>query len=179
MHQFKLFIATSIDGFIAREDGSIDWLDSIPHAENVDYGYSEFMSKIDTVIMGRKTYEDVIGFDVEWPYNDYTCYIVSGSGKVDITTPKTHLISDLSETSLQHIKNQSNKDIWVIGGGELIAGFLNQGLIDSMLISIIPVVLGKGRPLFNNGLETSFKLISTEAFESGIVNLIYARSQTA
>ncbi|MFT5511961.1 MAG: dihydrofolate reductase [Bacteroidia bacterium] len=176
MHLFKLFIATSIDGLIAREDGGIDWLDSIPHPENVDYGYVEFMSHIDTVIMGRKTYEDVIGFDVEWPYGDKTCFLVSGSGKVDITTPKTQLISDLSEKSLQKIKNLSHKDIWVIGGGDLIAGFLNQGLIDSMLISIIPVVLGKGRPLFKNGIETSFKLNSTEAFENGIVNLVYERS---
>ena len=68
MPKIKLYIAATIDGFIAREDGSLDWLNNHPNPDQLDYGYADFMSRIDTVIMGRKTYEEVLGFGVEWPY---------------------------------------------------------------------------------------------------------------
>lgn len=177
MSVFKLFIATSIDGFIARTDGSIDWLEDMPTPEGVDYGYGDFMSTIGTVLMGRKTYEDVVGFDVDWPYGDYKTYVVSTRNDAAISTPNTDLIHNIEATTLSSISANTAKDIWVVGGGELIASFLNEGLIDSMLISIIPVVLGSGRPLFNDGLETKFTLESTESFENGIVNLKYSRTE--
>jgi len=175
MSKFRLFIATSIDGYIAREDGSIDWLDNIDHPKDVDYGYSAFMSEVDTIIMGRKTYEDVVGFDVDWPYADYTCYVISSNKGLQISTPSTEVVSSISDIDVQKMKQHAKKDIWIVGGGVLIANFLNKGLIDSMLISIIPVVLGNGRPLFKEGKETMFKLSSTESFESGVVNLTYTK----
>ncbi len=175
MSQFKLFIATSIDGYIAREDGSIDWLESIDHPKDVDYGYSAFMSGVDTIVMGRKTYEDVVGFDVDWPYADYKCYVVSSRNEVEISTPQTEIISGITDSDLQKMKQHAKKDIWIVGGGVLIANFLNKGVIDSMLISLIPVVLGNGRPLFKDGQETVFKLSETESFESGVVNLTYTK----
>lgn len=171
----RLFIATSIDGYIAREDGSIDWLDSITHPEGVDYGYHAFMEQIDTVVMGRKTYEDVVGFDVDWPYGGCNTVVVTSSKSLTVSTPNTHLIHGMTETDIATIKRLSQKDIWIVGGGELIASFLNAGLIDSMLISVIPVVLGSGRPLFRGGIETNFDLVSTESFSNGVVNLVYSK----
>ena len=175
MSAFKLFIATSIDSYIARNDGSIDWLDGVEHPKGVDYGYSAFMSTIGTVMMGRKTYEDVVGFDVDWPYGEYKTYVVSSKSDVVISTPNTELIHNIESETLVAVSKNTNKDIWVVGGGELIASFLNKGLIDYMLISIIPVVLGSGRPLFKDSLETKFQLESTESFENGIVNLVYRK----
>ena len=175
MSKFRLFIATSIDGYIAREDGSIDWLDDLVHPEGVDYGYANFMVQVDTIVMGRKTYEDVIGFDVDWPYDDYHCFVVSKSGKVNVSTPRTEIITSLADVELSKMRLSAKKDIWIVGGGELIASFLNEGLIDSMLISVIPVVLGSGRPLFKDGKETAFNLVETESFQNGVVNLVYKK----
>ena len=101
--------------------------------------------------------------------------VVSTKSDVTISTPKTNLIHNIESQTLQDVLKSSTKGVWVVGGGELIASFLNEGLIDSMLISIIPIVLGSGRPLFNNGLETKFSLVSSESFENGVVNLIYMK----
>ena len=125
--------------------------------------------------MGRKTYEDVVGFDVDWPYADYKCYVVSSRNEVEISTPQTEIISGITDSDLQKMKQHAKKDIWIVGGGVLIANFLNKGVIVSMLISLIPVVLGNGRPLFKDGQETVFKLSETESFESGVVNLTYTK----
>lgn len=93
MRKVKLYIATSLDGYIARKDGALDWLDNIPHPENEDYGYQEFYDSIDTVIMGRGTYEVVLGFDVDWPYSTCTTLVMSSTYDAPITTPNTKVVN--------------------------------------------------------------------------------------
>lgn len=88
MKKTKLFIATSIDGYIARKDGTLDWLDAIPNPDQLDYGYYAFYETVDTILMGRKTYEEVLGFGVDWPYPDCKTYVVS-SNPVDLKTENT------------------------------------------------------------------------------------------
>ncbi len=94
LKQVRLYIACSLDGFIAKKDGSLDWLDAIENPNEDDYGYNDFYSRIDTIVMGRKTYEEILGFGVEWPYNDCQTYVVS-SKDLKISTDNTTLISDL------------------------------------------------------------------------------------
>lgn len=171
--KIKLFIAQSLDGYIARQDGGLDWLHAIPNPDKDDHGYGAFIAGIDLIIMGRKTYAEVLGFDVPWPYEQET-WVVS-RGDVATETPSTVVVNDW-EKEVRKALSEPGKDIWLVGGGQLITEFLHEGLIDEMLISIIPVILGDGIPLFpDNPLETYFELISNTSYKSGVVNISYRR----
>ncbi len=172
----QLYIATSLDGYIAKNNDSVDWLDEMPHPEGEDYGYEEFYSGVDTVIMGRKTYDVVVGFGVEWPYSDCKTYVVTRDQnfKGKLGNPTT--INDLSPETIREIRNESRKNIWLVGGGRLVAEFLNQGWIDEMIISLMPVVLGEGIPLFPPKIKESwFSLEKSRSYDSGAVILSYRK----
>ena len=176
MSKIKLYIATTIDRYIAREDGSLDWLESLENPNGYDYGYGEFYGTIDTLIIGRSTYDEILGFDVEWPYADCKTYIITSDQDYKTTTPNTQAVNELDESFINSIKESAQKDIWIFGGGKLITEFLNMNAIDEMLLTIIPVILGSGIPLFpDNPRETNFELINSESFDTGIVNLTYRK----
>ncbi len=165
MRKIKLFIASSLDGFIAREDGSIDWL---PQSGNS--GYEEFYKTIDTVIIGRKTYEQILTFG-KYPYEGKKSYVLTKNttikkeGNVEFVFEAEKLVKELISSS--------GKDIWLVGGAELVSVFLNQDLIDEIILSIIPVVLGKGIPLFKNiRRETKLQLLKTREYDE-LVELNY------
>ena len=174
MSKVKLYIAATLDGFIARKDGSLDWLEGLPNPNQVDHRYGKFFGSIDTVIMGRATYEEILGFDVDWPYGECQSYVVTSQKDYSVKTENTHLICDLASDQMDDIKSNSSKGIWLVGGGQLITAFLNMELVDVMIISIVPIVLGDGIRLFpNHPKETGFDLVNAESFETGIVNLSY------
>ena len=176
MSKVKLYIAASIDGFIARKDGALDWLYALPNPNSIDHGYESFLTTIDTVILGRNTYEEILGFDVEWPYPACSAYVLTSNATLSVGTPNTQVITSLDHKELDNIKKKSEKNIWVIGGGLLITHLLNMKAIDEMIISIIPTVLGDGIPLFpNHPKETIFSLLKAESFETGVVNLHYEK----
>jgi dihydrofolate reductase len=176
MPKIKLYIATTLDGFIAREDGSLDWLMSLSNPKEIDHGYEAFFETIDIVVMGRKTYEEVLGFGVEWPYGSCKTYVLSSDPEYSDKTPQTQVLTELNAKQIAMFREKSQKNIWVIGGGEVITRFLNLGAIDEMILSVIPIILGKGIPLFPaEPKETSFSLVGAEAFETGVVNLSYVR----
>ena len=169
-----LYIATSLDGFIARPDGNLDWLTSMPNPQNHDYGYAEFLNTIGTIVMGRKTYHEIIGFGVDWPYNEIKSYVVTSDKDLKIQSPNTFLLTENLNDFVEEMKNQSNKDFWLVGGGQLIKSFLDAGLIDKMIITVIPKVIGQGIPLFAGTInETNWKLIEVVSFDTGVVNLTY------
>jgi dihydrofolate reductase len=174
MLKVKLFIATTIDGFIARENGYIDWLNDIPNPNNLDYGYFEFLSQIDTLVIGRNTYEEILNFGIEWPYKGLKTYVVTSNKNYSAKTPDTQITNFINEESIKGLLLKSEKGIWIVGGGKVITEFLNLNSIHEMTISIIPIILGKGIKLFpNQPKETKFELINTESFNTGIVNLTY------
>jgi dihydrofolate reductase len=176
MPLFKLFIATSIDGFIARENGSIDWLNDMPNPDQLDYGYGDFIATIDVILMGRKTYEEVLGFGVEWPYGNCKCFIVTSKADFQVQTPNTSLLHTIDEAMIQELRSVSKKNTWIVGGGELITAFINCGAIDAMTISLIPILLGKGIRLFpNEPQETLFDLIHVDSFGTCVVNMNYVK----
>ncbi len=176
MSRIQCYIAQSIDGYIARPKGEIDWLDIIPIPENSDLGYGEFYSNIDTVIMGRKTYDEVMGFGVPWPYADAKCYIVTSDTTYQANTPNTHLVHKIDQEFIDQLREQSNQNIWLIGGGSLVSAFMKLDALDDLLLSIIPIVLGEGISLFpDKPKETQFDLKKVDDFGNGAVMLTYSK----
>ncbi|MFW9965960.1 MAG: dihydrofolate reductase family protein [Candidatus Thorarchaeota archaeon] len=142
-----VYIATSLDGFIATIDGGLDWLDEIPNPQKSDFGYAEFMSGIDAIVMGRKTFEKVLTFDV-WPY-DKPVYVPSRS-KVDVPTEletKVKAVTGNPKELVNQLKELGHQNLY-IDGGITIQGFLEEDLIDEMIITRVPILLGNGIPLF-------------------------------
>lgn len=168
-----LYIAQSLDGYIARENDDISWL-SIVDRDNEDYGYNDFIETIDTVFMGRKTYEKVLTLGVEFPHKDKVCYVLSKNrfGVDENVQFFNGSIVDL----ITKIKTQQGKDIFLDGGSELVRLFRDNDLIDEYVISIIPVLLGKGKRLFRSTeSENNLRLVKSETFDSGLVQLKYER----
>ena len=137
----KVFIATSLDGYIADKDGGIDWLHSIPNPDNIDMGYEEFTSQIDALVMGRTTFETVCGFDMDWPYQK-PVFVLSNS-MTSIPTDyqdKAELVKGTLKEILERIYKKRCYRLY-IDGGKTIHSFLKEDLIDEMTITIIPTLL--------------------------------------
>ncbi len=173
--KISVYIATSLDGYIARENGDLDWLPgSDGQSDGEDYGYQPFMDSIDTLVMGRHTYEMVLSFG-EWPYGEKRVIVLSSqeieipahlAGTVESSSSSpAKLVNELHKSGAQHL---------YIDGGKTIQGFLNAGLIDEMIITSIPVLIGSGIPLFG-ALEQDQKLrhIETSSFANGFVQSKY------
>lgn len=174
--KLKLYIAASLDGYIARKDGSLDWLDGLPNPKKIDYGYHKFYQSVDTVIMGRITYEEILGFGVEWPYAGCKTWVVTQNPTLKTPTVDTKRVTGNFKQEVDKLKKQPGKDIWLVGGGQLITTFLNADLIDEMILFITPVILGEGIPLFPGQIgEKSFELSGAQSYETGMASLTYRR----
>jgi dihydrofolate reductase len=153
-----LYIAMSLDGYIARLDGAVDWLDGV-EGEG-DNGYGEFYSQVGTVVMGRKTYEEVLKLTNEFPYAGKNCYVLSRQSQ-ESTSHVTFTDED-PETLVPRLKKDSDGYVWLVGGGQLVQQFLEKKLIDDLELYIIPKLIGEGIPLFPDGTPPSdWELIST------------------
>lgn len=169
-----LYIATSLEGYIARPDGNLEWLTSVPNPESGDYGYQALMDRVGTIIMGRKTYDAVLDLLTEWPYRGFDTYVVSRNDAYSITTSDSYLLTGNLETFVKGLKTSAEKDIWLVGGAELIKVFLNRGYLDEMIITIVPKLIGDGIPLFSGIVpDDKWKLAHVESFNTGLVNLTY------
>ncbi len=178
MSKTTLYIATTLDGKIARKDGSLDWLYALPNPNQIDYGYGQFLSTVGTTVMGKNTYREIIGFGVDWPYAGMNSYVVTTDKDFKSTTPDTFVIATNLTDFVNDLKKQNEKDIWLIGGGQLIASFLDKELLDRMILTLIPTTIGEGIPLFPDiSKETNWTLTNVERFETGVVNLTYDRKQ--
>jgi len=169
----SVYIATSLDGFIARENGDIEWLHEGPHLEGEDFGYAAFMGSVDVLVMGRRSFEKVLTFG-EWPYTKRVVVLSSGevaiperlSGKVEGTSlPPAALLDRLSKEGATHV---------YLDGGVTIQRFLAEGLVDELTITRIPVLLGQGLPLFGPlGKDVRLDHVETRAFDNGFVQSKY------
>lgn len=143
MRKVKLYIACSLDGKIARHNGAIDWL---PDPSEQDYGYKDFYDGLDSIVMGYKTYEVCRGFG-EWVYPDKKTYVFSRSADREVV-PEAQLVTDDPAAFVTDLKAQSGRDIWIVGGGQIISLLHDERLIDQYIVAIIPVILGEGLELF-------------------------------
>ena len=173
--KMSVYIATSLDGFIARENGDLDWLPgSEGQSDSEDYGYQQFMDSVDILVMGRNTYEMVLSFG-QWPYGEKRVIILS-SQEIEIPANLAGTVESRSsspEKLVDELRNVSAQHLY-IDGGKTIQGFLNAGLIDEMIITRIPVLIGSGIPLFG-ALNQDQKLrhIETSSFANGLVQSKY------
>ncbi|WP_028274725.1 dihydrofolate reductase family protein [Atopococcus tabaci] len=143
-----LFIAASLDGYIATEDESLEWLFRV-EGEG-DNGTLEFYDSIDTLVMGRRTYEWIIHNEPgEFPYKDKQCYVFTRS-PMENTEDVTFVNEDVTQF-VEKLRQQDGGDIWMVGGGDLLKSFLEARLIDEITVTVAPVLLGKGIPLFKEG----------------------------
>lgn len=175
----RIFIATSIDGFIADKDGKIDWLHSIPNPDNNDLGYNRFISEIDAIIIGRKTFETVLSFGIKWPYKKPVFVLSKTLKKIPIQEKKAKI--ELIDGELKNIissLNNRNYNRLYIDGGKTIQSFLEEDLIDEMIITIIPIVLGEGIPLISKKLnKIRFQCYETKIFLDQIVQNKFMRTR--
>ena len=173
MSKVILSIACSLDGFIARESGSVDFLDRFNENSEENNWFEKFLEKISVIVMGNTTFQEYHTHPSFFEY--YTgkeIYVFSRNPK--LTHEKVTFINDTPEEFLKELK--TDKDIWLLGGGKINTSFLESNLIDEYIISIVPVIIGKGIPLFTiSDYETYLKFLKTEVLDSGIVNLYYGR----
>ncbi len=166
----SVFVGTSLDGFIARANGDLDWL---PQGGGEDHGYDAFIASVDALVIGRKTFEKVLTFDA-WPYGEKPVFVLStrplaripeGAKVERMSGAPAEIVSQLAASGIQHV---------YVDGGITIQRFLQAGLIQRLTVTVIPVLLGTGIPLFGpTGRDIPLKHIATRQFSSGLVQHEY------
>jgi dihydrofolate reductase len=165
-------IATSADGYIARPDGEIEWLTSRPAPKGF-YGMNAFMQSIDTMLMGRKTYEVGLAMGGQFDPNSRTIVFSRQTPPAAVPLGVDFMNGPIGPF-MDHLRAQPGKDIWLMGGGELIASFLDAQAIDEFVISVVPVFIGDGIPLIaRRHRHVPLVLRSTDRFGDGVVQLRY------
>lgn len=166
-----LYIATSLDGFIAKPGDNLEFLQLV-EMPGEDYGYSQFYEQIDTVILGKRTYDWVMDQVGEFPHQGKETYVLTRKNLDPIGTVSFYS-GDLNEL-ISKLKSQSGKHIFVDGGAQTVHRFLKDSLLDEIIISIIPVILGEGIRLFQEGFpEKRLILLGSKNFPSGLVQVHY------
>lgn len=157
-----LFIATSLDGFIATEDDSLEWLFKVEG--DGDNGYSQFLSTVDTILLGRRTYDWIMDMEKgNFPYKDKRCYVFSKS--VSDNNEYVEFINEGILDFVNKLKQSEGENIWIVGGGSLLHFFIREKLVDEFIITIAPTLIGRGIPLFKEiDFEMELKLQSMRQF---------------
>lgn len=166
------YIAASLDGMIATEDDSLDWLFKYDDMELGEHDYRHFLKRIRTVVMGRGTYDFLARDPSPWPYSGQRTYVVTSR---PIAAPKGPLeVRSDVDALIAELRALDDGDVWMLGGGKLQMAFMERGALDEIEIYVIPELLGAGRPLFpSTGLRASPTLISATALDKGCVRLHY------
>ena len=177
MRKLIIFIATSLDGYIAKPDDDLSFL-KLVEKEGEDYGYNDFVATIDTIIVGRKTYDYVLKKIGPSHYDngERNVYVISRTEKPGVGRT-TFFTGNLTEL-VNRLKSESGKNIYCDGGAEIINELLKNDLIDEFIISVIPVLVGNGTRLFKDDRpEQELELVSAKTFETGLTQLHYERNR--
>jgi dihydrofolate reductase len=168
--RIQLFIATSLDGHIARRGDAIDWL-----LTDADYGYADFYASIDTLILGRNTYDVCLTFET-FPYPGKRVIVLSRTRSGSDQNGVEYSAEEPFELA-HRLRRETGANIWLVGGGQVVRSFLAANLVDDLDVFIHPILLGDGLPLFPTGFpETRLDLVSSQAFASGLARLSYRRA---
>ena len=168
-----LYSALSLDGFIARKDGTYDWLHDDDYAEGKeDYGYEKFLEEIDTILMGYNTYEDVTRHGDIFPYDSPSNFVFTRKQELPEVPNVTFVTSEIV-SFVRNLKSQKEgKNIWLVGGGRINSILSEHGLIDELILTYIPITLGDGiRILHGNEMDQRYKLTNIIVYENGFVQM--------
>ena len=187
MQKFHVYLAASVDGYIAEADGSVAWLDAFEGEGSEDaknlgntsdqnpYGYAPFYETISTLVFGRTTFDQVLSFDVSWPYAGKQTLVMTHRDPPDVSIDGVSFVSRSAEDIAAGLEG-SKGDVWLIGGADVIGQFLDAGRVDSIKIFVMPVLLGSGIPTFPRdrlGPGPALELSGSTSFDSGVVRLLY------
>ena len=165
-------IGTSADGYIARPDGDLEWLTSRPAPEGF-YGMDAFMKTIDTKLLGRKTYDVSLRLGAKFD-SDENYFVFSRHEPPNDAPSGVEFVNGAIGEFVRRLRKEPGKDIWLMGGGELITSFLDENAIDEFVLSVAPVFIGDGIPLIERRhLHVPLELLSVERFQDGLVQLHY------
>ncbi len=168
----SVYIAVSLDNFIARDDGGLDWLAGVQDAGGGDYGYAAFMDTVDAVVLGRATYDAVRTFDT-WPFTEKRVIVLTNRALVPAFGEEMY--AGALAPLMERLNTAGIKRVYLDGGATIRQG-LDEGLVDDMTLSLVPVLLGAGRPLFSRGIPASgWRLLRAESHPTGLVQLQYER----
>jgi len=170
------YLAVSADGYIARPDGDVEWLNRRPHT--IDYGYAKFYASIDTVLLGRGTFDWAVRYMKQHPgapvFDTRVAHYVFTHRPPKRGIPGVQFTSESPKAIARRLRARPGKNIWMMGGGHLIASFLDAGVIDEFDLHVIPVLIGKGIPLIApRHHDIELRLIATKKYADGVVRLRY------
>lgn len=167
----SVFLAASLDGFIARRDGSFDWLAELARLDKYDNGYAPFMATVDTLVLGRNTYDIVRGF-AAWPFDGKRCLVLTH--RAGAAAHGEEFVDASAHDIVARLTRDGAKRAY-IDGGSVVRQFLDAGLVDDLTLSIMPIVLGSGIPLFvTGGVEQRLTLDEQRSWPTGVVQLRYS-----
>ena len=167
MRKIVLNVAMSLDGLIEGPNGEYDWC----FDDGQDYGMLDFLSRIDAIFYGRKSYEELIRASKTNPFADKQSFLFSKSLPA---SPEYQLVTGELTSSVMDIKNSAGKDIWLFGGASLTASMMKENLVDELLLAVHPIILGKGKALFDMlDNRQALKLIESKPYSSGLVSMHY------
>lgn len=179
MRKIKLYIAISLNGKIALPDGSVDWLESFPNPDQTDHGYADFYKSVDATIQGYTTYQQVISWGINFPYEGKKNYVLTRKTGIKSTKDVT-FITENAMDFIRNLKREEGKDIWLIGGGQINTLLLNEGLIDELQVFVMPIVITDGISLFEAlPKETRLELLHSKSYSTGAVELHYKTMKTS
>lgn len=171
MRKLKYHVATTVDGFIARRDDTVDFF--LPEGDHITE-YAASLASYDAVLMGRGTYAFGLKLGVTDPYPAMETYVFSRSMK-ESPDPRVRLVSDDAASVVRRLKEQPGRDIYLCGGGELAAMLFAEGLVDEVLLKVNPVLIGDGIPLVSRlGQATHLELLSSKVYRNGVLLVHYA-----
>ena len=174
MPEVIYYVAASVDGYIATMDGGIEWLAPF-EGTGEDYGYAQFYGSVGAVLLGRRTYETSLAFD-EWPYPGKPCWVFS-HGNIRSLSPDVIRTAQSPEEVMAEIETRGLHRAWLVGGGALAASFRAAELITEYIVTIVPVILGAGIPLFaDSGPPERLQLVAAKSYPKGLLQIRYVRA---
>lgn len=174
MRKISLFIAMSLEGYIADSKGGVDWLTGQSDDDSIDT-YGDFVKGIDTVLMGWNTYHQIVTelSPDKWVYDDFTTYVVTHHKET--SSDKIKFIDEGPAGLVKKLRKESGKDVWICGGANIVQQLIREDLIDCYYITVVPTILGSGIRLFENAEhEIKLRLLKTQTY-NGMTDLVYTR----
>ena len=173
----QLYIAQSVDGYIADEQGGVDWLETF-QVEGEDYGYEEFYSRVGAIVLGATTYKQALGWG-QWPYGATPAWVFTHQELRVPAGAEVHFAQGPVPEVVADIERTTSENIWLVGGASLVNAFIDARQLDELILFVVPILLGRGVRLFQGTAGMSVTLVDTMRYDTGLVELRYRLDPSA